>query len=262
MCATSYKAWRRRQIAYGRWQARVPAGPVREHIAALRKAGLLSAHIAELASVSRGTIFNLTETDREQVSAKVAKAVLAVQIPERPADVVPGNALVPMHGARRRFQALIANGYPQADLARELDWDPRHVTIAEMVGRVGQHHHGQSITAERDRAIKALFDRLQMIPGPSERAREYGRAKGWALPLEWDEDALDDPAGKPQRSRWTPASSRAERREQIAELTEAGRPAWQIAAQLGINRRSVERARQLVPAGATERPQMDWGLDR
>lgn len=264
MCAASYKRMRRRQIAYGRWQPRVPVDAAREHLTTLTAAGLRPGHVAQLAGVSPATIHNITHPTTGRIDAQIEQAVLAVAIPDRPGDVTADNALVPIIGASRRIQALVAHGYPQSHLARELGIDPAHTTMAALVGRPNRAAGatGQTITAKRERAIKELFDRLQMTPGPSDRARAYGRRHGWPLPFEWDEDSIDRPDGTPTAARWTPKSTTEERHEQVQHLTNLGLPIRQIAERLGTSERTVERHRKPVPVAVPERPAPDWGLDR
>ncbi|WP_227982710.1 helix-turn-helix domain-containing protein [Nocardia spumae] len=259
-------------MAYGRWQPRVTPDSARAHVEQLFAAGLKPKHVAELAGVSQATMSNLARPETTHISAKTEQAILAVEVPERVGDVAADTALVPITGARRRIQALIAYGYPQSHLANELGIKPNHTTIAALTERVlPDSHTGQSLPAGRDRDIKALFDRLQLTPGPSDRARAYGRERGWALPFEWDEDALDDPDARAVRGGWQPRTSkelRRERRAQVAELTAQGRSAPQIAEQLHTTTRTVVRDRRFslaqttTSAGATDRPDMDWGLDR
>ncbi|MGW0245519.1 hypothetical protein ACWDYH_02655 [Nocardia goodfellowii] len=264
MCRTSYDRYRRREIAYGRWQPRVSVDSVRAHIEQLRAAGLCAGQLAELAGVAETTVVNAARPDSRRVSAEVERAILAVPVPDRVADVVADNALVPALGAQRRIQALVSNGYPIAHLARELEIWPGSSVMSALTGRPNTTSGGtgETISAAKERAIKALFDRLQMVPGPSDRARAFGRSHGWPLPFEWDEDTIDRPDATPARARWNPASARAERQQQVQELTNKGAPAWQIANQLGITQRSVVRQRQLTSVGTPERPQLDWGLDR
>lgn len=271
MCSASYKRYRRRQIAYGRWQPRVSVDAAREHVGALLAAGLRAGHVAELAGVSPATMCNITDPNTGRIKAEIERAILAVPIPDRPGDVAADNALVPIVGASRRVQALVAHGYPQSHLARELGIYPAHTTMAALVGRPNRKigATGQNITAKRDRAIKELFDRLQMTPGPSDRAREYGLRHHWPLPFEWDEDTIDHPDATPIGARWTRESALAEQREQLAarrervqELTDRGFTAVQIADRLGVADRTIDRDRHLLSIGAPQRPEQDWGLDR
>ncbi|WP_146161333.1 helix-turn-helix domain-containing protein [Nocardia sp. MDA0666] len=271
MCKAAYSRHRRRQLAYGRWQPRVAPDTARAHIDQLLAAGLKPKHVAELAGISHSTMTNLARPETEHINAKTEQAILAVAVPERAGDVAADTALVPITGARRRIQALIAYGYPQTRLAHELGIKPSHATMAALVERaLPEGHTGQSLPASRDRDIKALFGRLQMTPGPSEQARAYGRDRGWALPFEWDEDALDDPNAQPDRDEWQPPSEqelRQVRRAQVAELSARGRSASQIAEQLHVTKRTVVRDRQFAsvqftPARGPIQPELDWGLDQ
>ncbi|MBM4596127.1 helix-turn-helix domain-containing protein [Rhodococcus hoagii] len=67
---------------------------------------------------------------------------------------------------------------------------------------------------------------------------------GWALPLEWDEDTIDDPAAEPVRARRGGSRSAAEvaaNRREAAALAAEGMSAEAIAQELGVHERTVER---------------------
>ncbi|WP_280359322.1 helix-turn-helix domain-containing protein [Nocardia otitidiscaviarum] len=245
MCHTHYAAYRRRQIAYGRWNPRVPADAVREHIEVLRAAGVRPMQLARLAGVSQSALSQIMAAGADaRVAAWLEKAVLSVPVPHRAAEVTTDTALVPIVGARRRFQALIASGYPAAQLARDLDTTRASRMVRSLMGhRLDNGQEAQHISAERERSIKALFDRLQLVPGPSDAARALGDRKGWPLPLEWDDDTIDDPNARPHRARWTERSAWEERRAQVADLTAQGLSEVQIARRLGIHPRQVGRDR-------------------
>ncbi|WP_458686401.1 helix-turn-helix domain-containing protein [Nocardia tengchongensis] len=207
--------------------------------------------LAKLSGVSQPALSQIMAAGPDKkVAAWVEAAVLAVPVPERAAEVTTDTALVPILGARRRFQALVASGYPAAQLARELGTGRGNRTIRSLMGQRADSDGRvtQEIAAERERAVKALFDRLQLVPGPSAQARALGERRGWPLPIEWDEHAIDDPNGRPVRARWTPASAREERRERVVELTARGLTNDQIADRLGINTRLVDRDRAYVRA--------------
>ncbi len=255
MCPTHYAAYRTRQKAYGRWKPRVPATEVRGHVEAMRAAGVNANQLAKLAGISQPALSRIMAAGPDaRVSSRLHDAVLAVPVPERAAEVTTENALVPILGARRRFQALVASGYPATQLARELGASSlNHHTIRALMGHLTDHGATpQQINAMRERAVKDMFDRLQLIPGPSKQARALGDRHRWPLPMEWDENTLDDPNGRPTRARWTSASSRDERREQVANLTAGGLTRAQIAARLGITVRLVERDRTLAAAERAE----------
>ncbi|QLY33285.1 hypothetical protein H0264_14535 [Nocardia huaxiensis] len=262
MCKPCYDRHRYRQIAYNRWNPRTSADIARTHLQRLQTAGISPHQVAQMAGLGHATVARITHPEWERISTEVETAILGIEVPDRAADVLAPTALVPVLGARRRVQALIAHGYPQRTLADSLGVHAGSRTMSALVGR--SHSGGgisKSITAERERAVRALFDRLQMTPGPSDRARAYGRQRGWPLPFEWDEDTIDQPDGTPVRARWTPASSREERREQVRALTGLGLPASQIADRLGMTTRLVERDRHAtLPTPA--RPEWDWGVER
>ncbi|MGW4121377.1 hypothetical protein [Nocardia sp. NPDC004711] len=246
LCATHYAEHRRREIAYGRWNPRVPADAVRAHVEAMAAAGVNQNQLAKLTGVAQPSLSRIMATGPEKkIATWVEAAVLAVPVPERAAEVTTDTALVPILGARRRFQALVASGYPAAQLARELGVTRTNRTIHSLMGQRadsdGRVTH--EISAERERAVKTLFDRFQMTPGPSAQSRALGERRGWPLPMEWDEHALDDPNARPVRARWTPGSAWEERREQVTALTARGLTEDEIADRLGINPRQVARDR-------------------
>lgn len=101
---------------------------------------------------------------------------------------------VPPLGTHRRIQALVALGWPLAEISRRAGYDRSHVPL--MLTRWGPL---QARTAER---IAALYDTLSMqVPeertGPQRtaatRARNMARRNGWPPPLAWD-DIDRDPA--------------------------------------------------------------------
>jgi len=92
-------------------------------------------------------------------------------------------------GTIRRIQALVANGYNQRDLAARLGMKP--CNISRLLASQSRSVHVK--TADR---VVALFDELQLRPGPSDFARRRAARLGWPPPLAWDEDTIDDPAAK------------------------------------------------------------------
>jgi hypothetical protein len=105
---------------------------------------------------------------------------------------------VPAHGTTRRIQALHALGWTGADLGARLG-----VTLH----RVSQLAVQKSDTVHPDTraAVRRLYDELSMtVPTHHPawllaRNRRTAAAKGWAVPLLWDDHALDDPNGRPSR---------------------------------------------------------------
>ncbi len=247
MCAACYETQRVRQNAYGTWVSqRVDADPVRAHLLALRAAGVGTRAVADATGVSRSALVVLLNGRPERgtppprfVMVSTAEKLLALPVPSHPVEMAATMARVPAIGFRRRVQALVANGWTMTYLAVRLG-----VTVTNLSAALQREH----VSAKRHRDAAALFDELQ-LPGPSERAKAYARKRKWPLPLEWDEDMIDDPAARPVRARLTSTRSRvsmarqdiAVRREQAKALIAAGLTAAQVGERLGVDARSVER---------------------
>lgn len=137
---------------------------------------------------------------------------------------------IPITGTSRRLRALCAIGWPQAELARRTGIPT--CTISHLVrGDIER-------TSRRNAALVAdLFDRLCITPGPSQWQRRRAEESGWAPPLAWDDDTIDNPAAQPDRGqqRTVPFS------ERYGELRELGLTQAEIAARLGIERESLLR---------------------
>ncbi|MFE3052264.1 hypothetical protein [Nocardia sp. NPDC059239] len=203
MCHRCYERNRYRQNAYGRWDAdRVDAAPVRAHVEELIAAGVSRRQICVVSGMPRQTLAVLLrgKIGREPAAwlkKSTADAFLSVPLPVVPHEIAAPTALVPSIGTRRRLQALVSAGWPQASLAAELGMSPGNLTTLL--------HHQDNVTAWRHRAVCELFERLQMQPGPSERARAHGRKHRWPLPFQWDEGSLDySDAGPAYRTRREP----------------------------------------------------------
>jgi len=238
---------RHRMIAYGTWQPYVDAGPARQHVRLLASQGIGWKRAADLAGVSTGAVSKLLyggPGDRppsRRIRPETAAAILAVQ-PSRAA--LGGKTHVDATGTRRRLQALVAIGWSQAKLARRLGMLPSN--FSDVMGR-------ENVTAATARAVSALYDELWATP-PAEpgqrekisasRARNSARAAGWAPPLAWDEEAIDDPEAGPaegwQRTRDVPRG--AVLVAEAAELSEMGVALHFAAERLGVPARTLERA--------------------
>lgn len=246
LCANCYESDRSRID----WQSTyVDAEPIRDHILALRAAGISNKRLRQLCGVSHNTI-QVIITGRpergtgptKQVWRRTAEKLLAVPIPEVPHRVAADGRKVPAIGTRRRLQALVAAGYSRRYLCSRFGMD---VTNGCRLWR-DQHDLVLAATA---RAVETLFTELQITAGPSSRARNEGRRRKWPLPLDWDEDNIDDPAATVVPS-WTVRDRRAEqleyiaeRREEVQRLTDLGMSASEIAERLGISTRQVVRDR-------------------
>ncbi|MDD7813655.1 hypothetical protein PP713_13885 [Mycobacterium sp. CSUR Q5927] len=120
------------------------------------------------------------------VRVETARRVMSVRIPGR--VVADGTGFVDATGTRRRLQALRVAGWSALELARQLGCSESMVC---------KRNHQSIVRASTAAAVVELFNRLQLIPGPSERARRHAARKGWLPPLAFDDDTIDDPAAKP-----------------------------------------------------------------
>ena len=244
LCHRCYENHRNRQKLYGRWQSsRVPAGPVRAHVEALRAAGVGSRRIEELSGVSRSVIQALLNGRKiygnqpsKTISAANAQRLLAVQV--QPAL----GCRVPVLGTARRLQALVAIGYTQSDLAARLGVTPANSTELFRAGR--------SVLASTAARAAALFDELAMTPGPSRTARNRARKLGWAPPPAWDDDTIDNPAAQPDLGERRPLKFD----EKYSELKDLGYSDLEILSKLKVQPESL--LRQLDRYGIRASPEL------
>ncbi|MBM4569104.1 helix-turn-helix domain-containing protein [Rhodococcus hoagii] len=202
--------WHTRQTAYGRFESRyVDARPVREHVQQLHAAAMSAPTIAAAAGVSLFTVRGLLAGADER-GTEPAKRVLRVVAEKLVAVAVPYPGVVPPStpdgcqvegvGTRRRLRSLVAAGYTQRDLAGRLGWNEDTISRIITARTTG-------VTAGHHRDVEALFRELQLVPGASASARARGRRSGWALPMQWDEETIDDPKARPEPPR-APVSHR------------------------------------------------------
>ena len=197
LCGAHYGAWRSRQHAYGWFVSDyVDPTPVRTHVHALQAAGLGERRIAELAGLHRTHITSVihgrsrTKPDQPstKISTRVAEAILAVPIPGNPVAVAAAGVRIDSTGTVRRLQALVALGYPAASLGER---------IGVSVSNTAHTLRATQVTVRRARQVAVLYEQLSHVPGESKRARMRAQRQGWAPPLAWDEDTIDDPAASP-----------------------------------------------------------------
>jgi len=240
MCKSCYERWRVRQHAYGRFESQyVDASKARTHITQLREVGVSWRQMELLTGVNRKQLTTIYR-GADISSHRTVTRILSTPIPAGKHVAAADYDRVPSIGATRRLQAMVANGWTQTYIAQRLGMTVHNLGVVV-------HGHQAAVSAQRDRDIRALFNELEVRKGPSTRARNLGVKHGWALPLEWDEEAIDDPAGEPIPSRRTWGDARkdaaAERRGRVRELTEQGLSAEVIASQLKVSTRQIVRDR-------------------
>jgi hypothetical protein len=177
-------------IAAGTWQPFVDAAPAIAHIADLRTNYRMSVDaIAEAAGLGYATVSRLAYPDtgvpiQWGIRPRVEQAILRTTILD-----APDQAWVAAFGAARRLQALAAIGWPDATLALEVG------VTRQCIRHWRETPH---LAARNLRRVVALYDDLSMTPGPSDWWRRRAAEQGWAPPLAWDDETIDDPQAGPQ----------------------------------------------------------------
>jgi transcriptional regulator with XRE-family HTH domain len=197
----AYEHDRARLHAYGRFEQRwVDAGPVREHIQSLTRAGLGTKKIGELAGYSQGAMTKLIYGSQgnpptKRIRREHADAILAVRAT---IDTLAPGARTDGTGTRRRLQALMAQGWSQSKLAREIGYELRNFAYLVQGKR--------EVTVRTARNVRRLYDRMWDVAPPRAtkydrgsytRSVKYAAAHGWLPPLAWDDDTIDDPDAQP-----------------------------------------------------------------
>lgn len=248
MCNTCYQSHRNKQVAYGRWKTlKVDAEPVRAHVMALKDAGVGDRAIVELSGVSRSALqmlrrgrSGLNRPPRAEVLSRTAEKILAIPLD---VDNRRYGVRVDATGSLRRLRALHAIGWTQTEIARRIGWTAQNlnryfISDPDMINR------GTAVDIAR------LFDQLQLVPGPSERSRRHAKKLGWAPPLAWDEDTIDDPLANADRG----AHRTVGFTERYLEMREIGYNDLQIIGKLGIQPDSLYR--QLLRYDLPASPQL------
>lgn len=105
---------------------------------------------------------------------------------------------IPVAGTARRLQALVALGWSFGALSRRGGWGPHLLWLIATKQR--------SVTPAVAARVAALYDELWDQAPPAgdrherkavTRTRRFAAERGWAPPLAWDDDEIDDPDARP-----------------------------------------------------------------
>lgn len=259
LCHTHYASWRKLNPV-------VAPDVVGNHIDALIAAGMSwSALVRATGGMQIRSLQKLAK--QKYVTKAVADRVLRVPIPDTnpgppPPELLDGNAF-PLVGVARRLQALVAIGYSNEQLSAEIGYHQGR--LAEII-YAGQRKMPRSyVYAATARDIVAAFDRLENIhPGDgfaNRRARLRARRNGWAPPLAWDPETIDDPNAVPAASAEDLSKHRIpdDFADIIADHRELGRTDVDIAAHFGLTLDALQaRYRRVgIPRQSTTAEQGD-----
>lgn len=243
---TDYETMRSRKKAYG-VVTHVPAGPARDHIRSLMDQGMGLRSIVATGAISGGGLTKLLYGKRDEhgvlhVTNRIEKAradaILALEC------TLADGARVPALGATRRLQALHALGWSQRLLSKALDVEPSTLTRLT-------HEMGGSITVATDRTIRSLYKRISMTPPPQDtsmeqasvaRAKREAQLNGWAPPLAWDDEDLDDPKARPHGMRIPVIQISSQWLLEAQDLLDMGEHPLAIAQRIGKKPASISRS--------------------
>lgn len=181
-----HKRWRVDR-ALGRTRLR-PATQARAHINTLLAQRWSMRGIAEAAGVSPSAVSKIASGAQVTVHHDTARRILAVSLEAQHERTNPAGFVLNT-GARRRIEALLALGWRHEDITAAMGTRTTSALVLHQVG-------GWIAQATHD-AVVAAYDALSMTPGPSERTRARSARLGYAPPLAWDDDDIDDANSAP-----------------------------------------------------------------
>lgn len=214
---------------------RVLTGPVADYVDSLTACGMSFTQISIAAGVGVTTIANAGHRRRPTMHRSVANKILAV----RPC-IVRDSDLLPVIGTRRRLQALYVCGH--ASMAIAAVTGVSDATIRNII-----HSRTNVVTAAVYKAVRATYPALSTSPGSSGRARDIARRGKWAPAAAWDDDAIDNPAARPDFGE-SPDRYAAIREDAEWLMVEHGYDREAAARRIGITLRHLERV--LAETGA------------
>jgi len=205
----------------------VDAQPIRDHVQMLLDSGMSFRAIVLTAGWnSRHSL--VTVLGNKKVTPSTLARVLAVQ----PISDQRGDRYVDATGTRRRLQALARLGWSARAIAKRLGRMDPNTYVLIRAGRT---------TTVRGRTVddvRRLYDELWDQQGPSERTRRWAAEQRYALPMEWDDDEIDDPTAKPRRF---VKKGRGVQLEDVEFLLGMGETMQAIAHRLGVSRDAIDQ---------------------
>lgn len=259
-----YGADRNRAIAYGRREVShpVPGDPARWRIEQLLEQGMKLQAIADHSGVSTVTIARIRQG--HGTSTRTQDAILRVEAAvELATDEAPDRALVDGAGTRRRLRALAVLGWTCAKLAEHCSSSPQALRTAMLKPETAPTLAGFS------RSVTHLYEQLWDRHPPCKSRHEEARAarvrknaleRGWAPPMAWDEESIDNPESGPAQWRQVSDLGSGRRRMHVDDLEDCIRWGLDVAGaadRLGVTKDAVE-----VCAKRAQRPDILEGLRR
>ncbi|MFI5814907.1 hypothetical protein ACIA7S_28610 [Streptomyces sp. NPDC051643] len=203
--ANSRKARERHRLrCYGQWDPFRDAEPVRQYVRKLMSTGLSVERIAAGSGVTLAVVDGLLYGSGDNpptVKIRTENAVKIMAYRPTPDHYAP-NALRDVTGSRRRLQALATLGWSRPVLAARYNIHRERLeTMAEKKQK--------TTTVANARVVAAMYDDLwhrvptadEVAPWIATRTRNFAARMGFAGPLAWDDESIDDPKARPRRGR-------------------------------------------------------------
>lgn len=165
----------------------VDAKSTQDHVVALRALGWTYEQIGEVAGVSMRQAWDLEHRLFTRVRKITQYRILSV-----PLEPVSSRRGTDPTGTMRRLRALQRMGWPGPVIAERLG--VKVGTIYTVCLRGGGHGRVSFAFAAK---VRALYDEISHLPGPSKAAAVKARNRGYPSPMAWDDDTIDDPAAAP-----------------------------------------------------------------
>lgn len=234
-CDECREAKRRERAMYRtRPASLVSAQPAREHITRLRESGMSLREIAEIAGVDHRTVWELTHRSRPKLQQITEASLLAV--PWMP----NGSGHVSAVGTLRRLQALQWCGWSSRKIAAKAGLSKQAVQSILW----GRYPHVTFSTAQAvQRAFVAIWDQIPEPSGQVTYIKRLARERGYAPPIAWDDDTIDDPEASPYKPpTWRDDfDPEADKDRELQELVNFGFSIPELARMWKITPQSIER---------------------
>lgn len=158
------------------------------HLHRLRELHWTWQQIGAASEVPFGHISAIARGEYATVRGGTARKILAVPLVES-----SWHHGVDPTGTRRRIQAMQWMGWPAREIAERVG------VKTETISTVSHRGGGRGRVSSRlARAIANIYEDLSGLPGPSRQSATKARAYGYAPPLAWDDDTIDDPKRRPR----------------------------------------------------------------
>jgi hypothetical protein len=139
----------------GDWNGLVPAARAREHLLALRAAGVGRRQVSDASGVAEVIVQQIGTGSRTNIRARTERRILAVT-----SQAIGDKALVDAAATWKLLNQLLKWGYTKARLARELGYE----RPALQLGR-------SQVTARTAYDVERLHERLKCVPNASTAKR-------------------------------------------------------------------------------------------